>query len=1186
MRKLLVVLGTTDKDTYIGPVEDVRTALFSRKEVWIDREELADYTKTNLYQKVCDEADFAMVPADLIDLNLKENYSGIIVYGMTTLRKLSNQKGLDGAVYIDQYNEKLSKEHTYGYCKKSPMTFKSEDYEVPIHVVTAASEITTFYRDYMWDDEENARKEYTDYMVSLRRAVLYSFDDRPIPTYTKTKFAKTVGDLKTIVEYSIQGKAVAFDFETQPEDKELEEKFKRLKAQGKIKKTKSFNSYVKDHNVNFKKSEPTILTITHREGSGWVIPMKHFTSWFNINLTHTYSFVDITEEGLEEKLNNLRIASKTYESWENEYNHFHDLLDDYKIQLEELEASEADKTEEGLSKEALQRLIEKTDVELDRVEEILDVFESLLDKAKPLTIYTPTEKSLMIDGDRISRKYNKEIAVWDQDNVEAFISNYLYCIEHNVIDMMKEVVIPTIAPIFSSHDIIKIGHNGKFDYKHVRKMGIKWGGLLYDTMFMVHVLNELAYRTSKNGSKSLKAILPIFFPEFLNYGDHVDFVNSSLNELGVYGATDTDGTFRLRTILESELLAIPTLYRFFRSYINPVVLWLAELEYRGAQFDYERLMEAKEMMQPQIDEAETFLREFPEVIAVENKFYKEKIEAYINKLQGSLFNSHKKDVDRIKVKADKQATKIDELDDKLIQLKKDLADGKPKVTEKTVAACEKKIATAESLLNFLENQEKIVADRDYFHDDYPYKQTVNYATKVRDAELGIHEIEKDRFNFNSAPQMYQLLYWAEEGFKYGKPEFRKRKTNPKTGRYYFEQGAHETTDKKYLKDFDDPRGFIHNLLVYKALTKLMGTYIEGMTTKMDKDGRVHTDVKFVRTGRFGSSDPNLQNIPSRAHIKALQKASKSIKYSITTPLSIPEDWEYPVPYGMREDWAYLEADYSQCEVRVMAQNSGDKNLAQVYRDGGDVHESTGAFNAGVPLEEFQTWKNSGDPDLEFEYGDKRFKAKGTNFSCIYVVSATGLQEYAKHSYGVVYTEEEAQEQINNFYSQYYSIPDYHQESIQHAEKWGYVETSLGCRRHLPNISSGDIAKRNQDRRIACNSPTQGTGAQLLGLSAVALDLRNFVLQLGGHIELTVHDSLVGPYKKEYEKEWISLLLNTCNKPLCQEYFNYEMDLVPLKTDVGTSDVSWAECDEWKDKDYEEKHILDNSKLFNYELCPC
>ncbi len=360
----------------------------------------------------------------------------------------------------------------------------------------------------------------------------------------------------------------------------------------------------------------------------------------------------------------------------------------------------------------------------------------------------------------------------------------------------------------------------------------------------------------------------------------------------------------------------------------------------------------------------------------------------------------------------------------------------------------------------------------------------------RDAVYRLTGVEG--FNLNSPRQLGEVLFE-----KLGLPAGKKSK-----------QGAY-STDAEVLEKLLPLHPAIEPLLSYRKLSKLMGTYIDGLQKLIDPSGRVHTtfDQTAAVTGRISSLEPNLQNIPVRT----------------------PEGREIRKAFVAREGCVLLDADYSQIELRVLAHLSGDPAMIDAFRKGQDIHARTAAEIAGVPIGEVT-------PDM-------RSHAKATNFGVVYGISGFGLSRNAGIS------RKDAQAFIDRYFERYPKVKAFMDECVRLGYERGYSETMLHRRRPLPELQSPNRNIRAFGERAAMNTPVQGTAADLIKLAMVRVEKR---LMEGGYearLILQVHDELVVECPVAEQQAVAALLKETMEGVSALS--------VPLLAEVGVG-KSWYE----------------------------
>ena len=366
-------------------------------------------------------------------------------------------------------------------------------------------------------------------------------------------------------------------------------------------------------------------------------------------------------------------------------------------------------------------------------------------------------------------------------------------------------------------------------------------------------------------------------------------------------------------------------------------------------------------------------------------------------------------------------------------------------------------------------------------------------TKV-DAE--IQELAGTKFNISSPKQVGEIL------FEYLKIVEKPKKT--KTGQY--------ATGEDVLSKLEGKHPIIAKILDYRELVKLKSTYVDALPLLVnEKTNRLHTTFNQVVavTGRLSSDNPNLQNIPVRT------ERGKQIRKAF-----IPRN----------EDYILLCADYSQIELRVVASISKDKNMCEAFNLGKDIHTATAAKVYGI--EESEVTK------------DMRYKAKSVNFGIIYGQGAFGLAE------NLAISRTEAKELIENYFEQYGSIKSYMEKEINFAREHGYVETLMGRKRWLKNITSNSQMERAFAERNAINAPIQGSAADMIKVAMINIHNELKSMNIKSKMILQVHDELVfDVYKPELE----------LIKPIVEKHMQHALPLkVPVEVGMGTG-INWLEA---------------------------
>ncbi len=269
-----------------------------------------------------------------------------------------------------------------------------------------------------------------------------------------------------------------------------------------------------------------------------------------------------------------------------------------------------------------------------------------------------------------------------------------------------------------------------------------------------------------------------------------------------------------------------------------------------------------------------------------------------------------------------------------------------------------------------------------------------------------------------------------------------------------------------------------DILEYRQLTKLKSTYADGLISYIGKDNRIHSKFNqtITATGRISSTEPNLQNIPIR------MEQGREIR-----KVFVPE-----------EDYVFIDADYSQIELRVLAHMSGDEKLIEAYKKAKDIHRITASEVFHVPFEEVTSLQRS--------------NAKAVNFGIIYGISSFGLSKDLNIS------KEDAKEYMEHYFAAYPKIKKFIDSLVETAKEKGYSETLFGRRRPILELQSSNFQKRSFGERIAMNSPIQGTAADIIKIAMIQVDNRLQREGLRSRLILQVHDELlIEAHKEEIEQ---------------------------------------------------------------------
>lgn len=331
---------------------------------------------------------------------------------------------------------------------------------------------------------------------------------------------------------------------------------------------------------------------------------------------------------------------------------------------------------------------------------------------------------------------------------------------------------------------------------------------------------------------------------------------------------------------------------------------------------------------------------------------------------------------------------------------------------------------------------------------------VDYGVELRAGiealQARIYAEAGEEFNINSPKQLGEILF-GKLGMKGGK----------KTKSGY-------STAADVLEKLAEDHEIVADILNYRTLTKLNSTYAEGLLNYIQADGRIHGEFNqmVTATGRISSTNPNLQNIPVRTELGR----------------------RFRTVFVPKPGCVFIDADYSQVELRILASLSGDAKLIAAYKDASDIHAVTASQVFHVPLEEVT-------PEL-------RRNAKAVNFGIVYGISAFGLSE------GLSISRSEAKEYIERYFAAYPDVKKYLDGEVAFAHAHGYVKTIFGRRRPVPDINASNFARRSFSERVAMNSPIQGSAADIM---KKAMNEVNRALRAGGYesrIVLQVHDELL------------------------------------------------------------------------------
>lgn len=324
------------------------------------------------------------------------------------------------------------------------------------------------------------------------------------------------------------------------------------------------------------------------------------------------------------------------------------------------------------------------------------------------------------------------------------------------------------------------------------------------------------------------------------------------------------------------------------------------------------------------------------------------------------------------------------------------------------------------------------------------------GARIGELEQEIYELAGEEFNINSPKQLGVILFE-----KLQMPHAKKTKTGYST--------AADVLDK-LAPDYP----VVAKILEYRQLAKLKSTYADGLAVYIGSDGRIHGKFNqtVTATGRLSSTEPNLQNIPVRMELGRLIRK-----------VFVP-----------KEGCVFVDADYSQIELRILAHCSGDEQLIQAYREARDIHRMTASQVFHTPFDEVT--------DLQ------RRNAKAVNFGIVYGISSFGLSQ------DLSITRKEAAQYIEHYFETYPGIKKFLDDCVSNAKEKGYAVTLYGRRRPVPELKSSNFMQRNFGERVAMNAPIQGTAADIIKIAMIGVHGELKKRNLKSRLILQVHDELL------------------------------------------------------------------------------
>ena len=366
------------------------------------------------------------------------------------------------------------------------------------------------------------------------------------------------------------------------------------------------------------------------------------------------------------------------------------------------------------------------------------------------------------------------------------------------------------------------------------------------------------------------------------------------------------------------------------------------------------------------------------------------------------------------------------------------------------------------------------------------------AVQIGELENRIYDTAGERFNINSPKQLGEILFE-----KMQLPAGKKTKTG-------------YSTSVEVLEKLADEYPFVRDILEYRGLTKLKSTYADGLAEYIEADGRIHTNFNqtITATGRISSTEPNLQNIPMRTELgRQIRKV-----------------------FVPRDGFVFVDADYSQIELRLMAHMSGDEELIEAYRQDADIHRITASKVFHIPFEEVT--------DLQ------RRNAKAVNFGIVYGISSFGLSQDLSIS------RKEAGEYIKQYFATYPGVKRFLDQAVAEAKEKGYSTTIYGRIRPIPELRSANFMQRSFGERVAMNAPLQGSAADIMKIAMIRIHEELKKRKLRSRMLLQVHDEVLVETAEEELDEVYGIIRESMMKAA---------DLrVELVTDIH-SGANWYEA---------------------------
>lgn len=392
---------------------------------------------------------------------------------------------------------------------------------------------------------------------------------------------------------------------------------------------------------------------------------------------------------------------------------------------------------------------------------------------------------------------------------------------------------------------------------------------------------------------------------------------------------------------------------------------------------------------------------------------------------------------------------------------------------------------------------KVLADMQYIGIYVDKQELIDYGEilkgEIETITQKIYELAGEEFNINSTKKLGEILFE-----KLQLPSSKKNKNG-------------YSTDVDTLEKIRGEHQIVEKILEYRKLVKLNSTYVEGLLPYINtKDNRIHSyfHQTVTASGRISSTEPNLQNIPTREEMgKKIRKAFKP-----------------------RENCIFLDADYSQIELRVLAHISEDEHMIEAFQKDEDIHKQAASKVFNIPMEQVTA--------------EERSKAKAVNFGIVYGISDFGLAEQIGTS------RKEAKEYIEQYLEKYAGIKAFMENIVEEAKEKGYVETLFKRRRYLPELKSSNYMVRQFGARAAMNTPIQGTAADIMKIAMIEVFHRLQENKLQSKLILQIHDELIIETYEQEKEQVKEILVSSMENAMKLK--------IPLKVEVAEAN-NWYEA---------------------------